>query len=142
MNGASRGVARNASSSASRTPASNLVEDGAPSIPSARSVSGTSAAPTAPTTARRSPSRCRAVNARLSGKRCWRTVTAEKRLSVGARTPAVAATPSQRHPAAARTSKPIAKPVSGWVEPSTRAAAPTFSQRADGGGATGGGAAA
>ena len=28
MNGASRGVARNASSSASRTPASSLVEDG------------------------------------------------------------------------------------------------------------------
>ena len=89
------------SSTASRTPASRRVDCDAPSSPSPRSVSGTSAAPTAPATASRCEIPCRAVSATLSGKRCWRTVTDENVLSVGARTPAVAATPSHRQPTAA-----------------------------------------
>jgi hypothetical protein len=106
-NGASRGVARMRSSTASRTPASRRVACDPPSRPSPRRVSGTSAAPTAPATASRGPIPCCAVTATLRGKRCWRTVTDENWLSVGARTPAVAATPSHRQPTAARASKRI-----------------------------------
>ena len=99
MNGASRGVARNASSSATDA-ASSLVEDGAPSIPSARSVSGTSAAPTAPVTASRSePAPGREREAQREALLADRD---RRETAVGRReTPAVAATPTSASRSAA-----------------------------------------